>query len=59
MTKEQKINWLEQATNEEILNEFAGRVRFFAKNGLEHPDYFEMIEEEKLIRAELLKRLSK
>ena len=59
MTKQDKINWLEQATGEEVLNEFNGRATWLARHGIEDARYFEFIEDYNLIRAELVKRLNR
>ena len=63
MTKEQKIDWLANATNEGILKQFETSVRWaddpftYAKNM--NYSVEEIFEDYELVRAEILKRMSK
>lgn len=63
MTKEQKIDWLANATNEGLLRQFETNARWtddpftYAKNM--NYSVEEIFEDYELVRAEILKRMAK
>ena len=58
MTREQKINWLENATNEEVVNQMKWAVIAMTK-AESIAKQIEAQEDYELAQAELLKRLNK
>lgn len=58
MTKEEKINWLENASNEELINQLRWSVLAMS-NGDHISTRIEGQEDYDLVTAELLKRLNK
>lgn len=55
MTREQKINWLQNASNEEVMNQFKSSIRTYDKGFAFDTDNLEDLE---LVEAEILKRMS-
>lgn len=55
MTREQKINWLQNASNEEVMNQFKSSIRTYDRGFAFDTDNLEDLE---LVEAEILKRMS-
>ena len=55
MTREQKIEWLKNASNEELMEQYDTSLRYMDKNAFE----IEYLEDMDLVRAEVLRRMSK
>lgn len=56
MTREEKINWLVNATNEQIINQFKWSVIAMSKGSIEQQ--IEGQEDYDLVTAEILKRMN-
>lgn len=56
MTTEQKINWLKNATAEELISQFKSSVRTYDKGSALDKENFENL---MLVQKEILKRLNK
>lgn len=63
MTKEQKINWLENATNETLLKQFETCSKEasdpFTYSKRQNRKFDEIFEDYELVKAEIFKRMSK
>lgn len=60
MTREEKIAWLEKASNEQVIKQFEARVRDMEHLfEIKHRTIEEIQEDYELVKAEVLKRLSK
>lgn len=57
MTREEKINWLENATDEEILTQFETSIKWLGKGTI--AEQVERQEDYKLVKNELRKRMTK
>lgn len=55
MTREQKIEWLKNASNEELMEQYDTSLRYMDKNAFE----IEYLEDMDLVRAEVLRRMRK